>query len=72
MRTIRAHDIHDAIKRLHDTVLDDVARGKRVDGRIGQQLFLKLARACQHVVLVGNGNGHGARLGQDALAHQTR
>ena len=32
VRTIRAHDIHDAIKRLHDTVLDDVARGKRVNG----------------------------------------
>ena len=71
VRTIRTHHVHHAVKRLHDAVLDDVTRGKRVDGRIGQQLFLELACAGQHIALVGNGNRHGARLGQNALAHQT-
>ena len=72
VRAVRAHHVHHAVERLDDTVLDDVARGKCVDGRIGQQLFLELARAGQHVALVGDGNRHGARLGQNALAHQTR
>ena len=72
VRAIRTHHVHHAVERLDDTVLDDVARGKCVDGRIGQQLFLKLARAGQHIALVGDGNRHGTRLGQNALAHQTR
>ena len=72
VRAIRTHHVHHTVERLDDTVLDDVARGKCVDGRIGQQLLLKLARAGQHVALVGDGNRHGTRLGQNALAHQTR
>ena len=72
VRAIRTHHVHHAVERLHDAVFNDVARGKRVDGRIGQQLFLKLTRAGQHVALVGDGNRHGTRLGQNALAHQTR
>ena len=36
VRAIRTHDVHHAVERLDDTVLDDVARGKCVDGRVGQ------------------------------------
>ena len=72
VRAIRTHHVHHAVERLHDAVLNDVARGKRVDGRIGQQLFLELARAGQHVALIGDDNGHGTCLGQDTPAHQKR
>ena len=36
VRAIRAHDIHHTVERLHDAMFDNVACGKRVDGRIWQ------------------------------------
>ena len=72
VRAVRTHHVDHAIERLHDTVFDHVARGKRMDGRIGQELFLKLARTGQHVFLVGDCHRHGTRLGQNAAAHQQR
>ena len=71
-RAVRTHHVDHAIERLHDTVFNHVARGKRMDGCIGQELFLKLARTGQHVFLVGDCHRHGARLGQNATAHQQR
>ena len=72
VRAVRTHHVDHAIERLHDTVFDHVARGERMDGCIGQELFLKLARTGQHVFLVGNCHRHGARLRQNATAHQQR
>ena len=36
VRAVRTHDIHHTVERLHDAMFDNVARCKRVDGRIWQ------------------------------------
>ena len=57
---------------LGDPVVEHVARGGRVDGGSGREVDLELAHAGEHVLLVGHGDRHGARLGQQAPADRLR
>ena len=63
-----AAHVHHARERLRDAVLDDVARGGRMDGRARGKVVGELAHAGEHHVAVGHGDGHGAGLGQQAAA----
>ena len=59
-------------ERLGHAVLEHVARGGRVDRRPRREIGLELTHAGQHARVVGDGDRHGARLGQQALADLLR
>ena len=56
--------VHGMREALHDTVFENIMRGRRMNERARRKIARKIARASEHARIVRHGDGHSARLGK--------